>query len=62
MNDTLIAMKYLEKKGIRKPFQLKKRINLRIDELIEILEDYEKFRQDFKGVVHDHRSSPPDRN
>ena len=43
----LMAMKYLEKKGIRKPFQTKKRINLSINELIEILNDYEKFRKDF---------------
>ena len=40
------VMKYLEKKGIRKPFQTKKRINLKIEELIEMLEDYEKFKED----------------
>ena len=41
-------MKYLEQKGIRKPFQTKKRINLKIDELIELLENYEKFKREYK--------------
>ena len=50
------AMKYLEAKGIRKPFQLKKRINLRIEELIQLLEDYEKFRKNHESLVHNPRS------
>ena len=48
----LTAMKYLEKKGIRKPFQNKKRINLKIEELIELLNDYEKFRRDCENMVY----------
>ena len=51
-----MAMKYLEKKGIRKPFQTSNRINLRIDELIEILNDYEKFRKDYQSMVLHKRS------
>ncbi len=51
----LTAMKFLEKKGIRKPFQTKKRINLKIDELIEMLEDYEKFKQNYKSMVQAER-------
>ena len=50
------AMKYLESKGIRKPFQLNRRINLRIDELIQLMEDYEKFRKDCESLVHNQGS------
>ena len=46
------AMKYLEAKGIRKPFQLNRRINLKIEELILMLEDYEKFRKNHESLVH----------
>ena len=46
IHEIMNPFEFLERKGIRKPFQPKKRINLTIENLIELLIEYAKIKKD----------------
>jgi len=48
IHEIMTPYEFLERKGIRKPFQAKKRINLTMENLIELLIEYAKLEQNKK--------------